>query len=98
MLLDALTEPASAETVESPEIMNEIGELATCDLGRRQYPALQLGIGDLQKPLEAGQCLALEPVEMRVRVAPDQPVHFLGAAMRRPVGGPAAAGFEVQGH
>jgi hypothetical protein len=93
--LSIMTGVALFEAVEHAQVTHQPGELAPLGQLRREDPLLQLDVGDLEEPLEAVERGALHGFEPRVGIAPDQPVHLLGAAVGSPIGGAAAAGIEL---
>ena len=65
-------------------LMEEVGELAT---------ALRSGT-----PREQAEAVGWHVCQRGLRKAPQNPVHFLGTAMARAIGGAPAACFDVVGH
>ena len=74
--------------------VDETGELPRLQRLRRKQPALQLRLIHGQKRLEVRQRRFVHLGQMRLRIAPDQEIEFLGAPVRRAPGRPAAAGVD----
>ena len=65
--------------------------------GRRIH-SCRSGSGSRQQPLEQRQLARAPSRQAVLGKAPEQPVHLLGAAVRRAIGGAPAARFDVVGH
>src|SRR5260370_22914720 len=79
------------EIMKTAQVDDQVRKLAWPERIGVEDPLMKIGIGQRQQPLEAIELLAFEARQYRRRISPQQPVHFLGAAMARPVSRAPAA-------
>lgn len=86
------------KTVEAAHFTHQPIELWRVHGLRTEEPSLQQRIRQRQEALEVRQAIQRHSGQVRIRIPPDQMIHFLGAPMHGSIERPAAARLDVVRH